>query len=295
MKIGWIGTGVMGASMAGHVQATGHDIYVYNRSKEKAAGLIEKGAVWCGGPGEVASASDAVFTIVGFPEDVEEVYFGHEGIFSSSAGCKTVVDMTTTKPSLAVRIAEAAGERGIDALDAPVSGGDIGARDGTLVIMVGGTREAMERMMPVFECLGSRITFMGGPGAGQHTKMCNQILVSGTMVSVCESLLYAARVGLDQQAVIDVIGKGAAGSWSINNLGPRIVKGDFATGFFVEHFIKDMGIALEEAETMGLSMPGLALVKQLYVAVKAQGHSRSGTQALYLALKAMSEKNGWET
>jgi 3-hydroxyisobutyrate dehydrogenase len=281
----------MGESMAGHVQAAGHEIYLYNRSKEKAAGLIEKGAVWCDSPMEVASFSEAVFSIVGFPEDVEDVYFGDEGIFSSSAGFETVVDMTTTKPSLAVRIAETARERGINALDAPVSGGDIGAREGTLVIMVGGARETMEKMMPVFECLGSRVTFMGGPGAGQHTKMCNQILVSGTMISVCESLLYAARVGLDQQAVIDVVGKGAAGSWSINNLGPRIVKGDFSSGFFVEHFIKDMGIALEEAEAMGLSLPGLALVKQLYVAVKAQGHGRSATQSLYLALKAMSEKS----
>jgi 3-hydroxyisobutyrate dehydrogenase len=290
MRIGWIGTGVMGASMAGHVQAAGHEIYVYNRSRDKASRLIEKGAVWCESPREVASASDAVFSIVGFPADVEEVYFGPEGVFSSSDFCGTIVDMTTTKPSLAVRIAETARERGIDALDAPVSGGDIGARDGTLVVMVGGAREAMERMMPVLECVGSRITFMGCPGSGQHTKMCNQILVSGTMISVCESLLYAAKVGLDRQTVIDVVGKGAAGSWSINNLGPRIVKGDFYSGFFVEHFIKDMGIALEEAEAMGLSMPGLALVKQLYVAVKAQGQGRSATQALYLALEAMSEK-----
>jgi 3-hydroxyisobutyrate dehydrogenase len=294
MKIGWIGTGVMGASMAGHVQAAGHEIYVYNRTREKAAGLIEKGAAWCGSPGEVALASEVVFSIVGFPKDVEETYFGAEGIFSCSGGCGTVVDMTTTKPSLAVRIAETARERGMEALDAPVSGGDIGARDGTLVIMVGGARETMERIMPLFECLGSRVAFMGGPGAGQHTKMCNQILVSGTMVSVCESLLYAARVGLDRQAVIDVIGKGAAGSWSINNLGPRIVKGDFSSGFFVEHFIKDMGIALEEAEAMGLSLPGLAFVKQLYVAVKAQGHGRSATQALYLALKGLSEKRSLE-
>ncbi len=290
MKIGWIGTGVMGASMAGHVQAAGHEVYVYNRSRDKASGLIEKGAHWCESPGEVASASEAVFSIVGFPADVEEVYFGPEGVFSSPDFRGTIVDMTTTKPSLAVRIADTARGRGIDALDAPVSGGDIGARDATLVIMVGGARETMERMMPVLECVGGRITFMGGPGSGQHTKMCNQILVSGTMISVCESLLYAAKVGLDRQAVIDVVGKGAAGSWSINNLGPRIVKSDFSSGFFVEHFIKDMGIALEEAEAMGLSMPGLALVKQLYVAVKAQGHGRSATQALYLALEAMSEK-----
>ena len=290
MKIGWIGTGVMGSSMAGHVQAAGHEMYVYNRSRDKVAGLLEKGAVWCETPGRVAREAEAVFTIVGFPADVEEVYFGPEGVFSSAGACRTVIDMTTTKPSLAVRIAETAAERGIDALDAPVSGGDIGAREGTLVIMVGGRRETMEKMMPVFKCMGSRITFMGGPGAGQHTKMCNQILVSGTMISVCESLLYAARVGLDQQEVIDVVGKGAAGSWSINTLGPRIVNGDFSSGFYVEHFIKDMGIALEEAEAMGLSLPGLTLVQQLYVAVKAQGHGRSATQALYLALKAMSEK-----
>ncbi len=288
MKIGWIGTGVMGASMAGHVMAAGHDMFIYNRTKEKAAGLLEKGAVWRDTPAGVASEAEAVFTIVGFPDDVEEVYFGSEGVLSSPGSCRTVIDMTTTKPSLAVRIAGAAGSLGIDSLDAPVSGGDIGARDGTLVIMVGGRREAMDGMMPVFQAMGSRITFMGGPGAGQHTKMCNQILVSGTMVSVCESLLYAARVGLDQQEVIDVIGKGAAGSWSINNLGPRIVRGDFSSGFYVEHFIKDMGIALQEAEAMGLSLPGLGLVQQLYVAVKAQGHGRSATQALYLALKAMS-------
>jgi 3-hydroxyisobutyrate dehydrogenase len=290
MKIGWIGTGVMGASMAGHVQAAGNELYVYNRSREKASKLLENGAVWCDGPAGVAAEAEVVFSIVGFPSDVEEVYFGPTGVFSSPGACRTVVDMTTTRPSLAVRIAETARALGIDALDAPVSGGDIGARDGTLVIMVGGDSETMQRIMPVFECMGSRITFMGGPGAGQHTKMCNQILVSGTMISVCESLLYAARVGLDQQAVIDVIGKGAAGSWSINNLGPRIVKGDFASGFFVEHFIKDMGIALQEAEAMGLSLPGLAMAQQLYVAVKAQGHGRSATQALYLALRAMSEK-----
>lgn len=288
MKIGWIGTGVMGASMAGHVMAAGHDMFIYNRTKEKAAGLLEKGAVWRDTPAGVASEAEVVFTIVGFPDDVEEVYFGSEGVLSSPGSCRTVIDMTTTKPSLAVRIAGAAGSLGIDSLDAPVSGGDIGARDGTLVIMVGGRREAMDGMMPVFQAMGSRITFMGGPGAGQHTKMCNQILVSGTMVGVCESLLYAARVGLDQKEVIDVIGKGAAGSWSINNLGPRIVRGDFSSGFYVEHFIKDMGIALQEAEAMGLSLPGLGLVQQLYVAVKAQGHGRSATQALYLALKAMS-------
>lgn len=291
MKIGWIGTGVMGSSMAGHVQAAGHEMYVYNRSREKASVLLEKGVVWCDTPAAVAAEAEAVFTMVGFPSDVEEVYFGPEGVFSAAGACRTVIDMTTTKPSLAVRIAEKAAGLKMDALDAPVSGGDIGAREGTLVIMVGGKLEAMERMMPVFKCMGSRITFMGAPGAGQHTKMCNQILVSGTMISVCESLLYAAKVGLDQQQVIDVIGKGAAGSWSINNLGPRIVKGDFSSGFYVEHFIKDMGIALSEAEAMGLSLPGLALVHQLYVAVKAQGRGRSATQALYISLKALSEQS----
>jgi 3-hydroxyisobutyrate dehydrogenase len=288
MKIGWIGTGVMGFSMAGHLQAGGHELCVFNRTKSKAATLLNKGALWCNSPAEVASNSEIVFTIVGLPKDVEEVYLGEKGVLSVGGPYGTAVDMTTSKPSLAQIIAEEASKKGIDSLDAPVSGGDIGAREATLAIMVGGKREAFDRVLPLFELMGKNISHLGGPGAGQHTKMCNQILIAGTMIGVCESLLYAAKVGLDQQSVIDIIGKGAASSWSINNLGPRMIKGNYDPGFFVEHFIKDMGIALEEAAAVGLSLPGLALVHQLYLAVKAQGHGRSGTQALFIALKTLN-------
>jgi 3-hydroxyisobutyrate dehydrogenase len=287
-EIGWIGTGVMGTSMAGHLQAAGYRLSVFNRTKARAEPLLKAGAVWCRTPVEVARNSEIVFTIVGFPSDVEEVYLGDKGILSSDVRCNMVVDMTTSPPSLAKNLCRRAAEQGIESLDAPVSGGDIGAREARLAIMVGGKKEAFARALPLFELMGKEISYMGEAGMGQHTKMCNQILISGTMIGVCESLLYAARSGLDQQAVIDIIGKGAAASWSINNLGPRIVRSDYAPGFFVEHFIKDMGIALAEAALMGLSLPGLALAHQLYVAVKAQGHGRSGTQALILALKKLN-------
>ncbi len=288
MKIGWIGTGVMGGPMAAHLQAAGHELTVHNRTRAKAAALIEAGATWCESPAQVAGQSEVVFTIVGFPHDVEEVYLGPDGVLSAAGGpCRIVVDMTTSEPRLAETIARAAAEKGLRSLDAPVSGGDVGARDGTLAIMVGGDREAFEEVLPLFRLLGGNIALMGPPGAGQHTKMCNQILIASTMIGTCESLLYAARVGLDQQAVIDIIGKGAAGSWSINNLGPRITTGDYSPGFFVEHFIKDMGIALKEAAALNLALPGLALAHQLYVAVRARGHGRSGTQALMLALDAL--------
>jgi len=288
MKIGWIGTGVMGFSMAGHIRDAGHDLYLYNRTQKKAQGLIERGGHWCAFPAEVARNSEIVFTIVGHPRDVEEVYLGEEGIISAGGQCRTVVDMTTSSPKLALKIAEAASGQGIASLDAPVSGGDIGARDASLAIMVGGDRDAFERVLPLLRLMGKEITHMGGSGTGQHTKMCNQILVAGTMIGVCESLLYASRLGLDERSVIDIIGKGAASSWLINNLGPKIVRGDYAPGFFVEHFIKDMGIALEEAAACDLSLPGLSLVRQLYIAVKGQGHGRLGTQALMLALRKLN-------
>jgi len=288
MKIGWIGTGVMGAAMAGHVQAAGHDLYVFNRTKTKAERLLKGGAHWCESPAEVAASSEIVFTIVAFPADVEEVYLGEGGILSAQGPCRVVVDMTTSRPSLAQMIAEAAAKQRIDSLDAPVSGGDIGARDGTLAIMVGGDKGVFDAVLPLFQLMGKNISYMGGVGAGQHTKMCNQILVAGTMIGTCESLLYGAKAGLDQQSVIDIIGKGAASCWSINNLGPRIVRGNYEPGFIVEHFIKDMGIALQEAAAVGLSLPGLALVHQLYLAVQAQGHGRSGTHALMLALKTLN-------
>jgi 3-hydroxyisobutyrate dehydrogenase len=250
--------------------------------------LLKGGAHWCESPAEVAANSEIVFTIVAFPADVEEVYLGEGGILSAKGPCRVVVDMTTSRPSLAQMIAETAAKQGIESLDAPVSGGDIGARDGTLAIMVGGDKGVFDAILPLFQLMGKNISYMGGVGAGQHTKMCNQILVAGTMIGPCESLLYGAKAGLDQQSVIDIIGKGAASCWSINNLGPRIVRGNYEPGFIVEHFIKDMGIALQEAAAVGLSLPGLALVHQLYLAVQAQGHGRSGTHALMLALKTLN-------
>jgi len=288
MKIGWIGTGVMGGAMAGHLQAAGHDLFVFTRTREKAAPLIGKGAEWCPSPAMVAASSEILFSMVSLPKDVKEIYLGEEGILTVDGGCRIVVDMTTSQPGLAQTIAQEAAKLGVESLDAPVSGGDIGAREATLAIMVGGKKETFDAVLPLFELMGKNISHMGEHGAGQHTKMSNQILVAGTMIGVCESLLYASKLGLDQQAVIDIIGKGAAGSWSINNLGPRIVRSDYDPGFMVDHFIKDMGIALEAAAAAGLSLPGLALVHQLYVAVKAQGHGRAGTQVLFKALKALS-------
>ena len=288
MKIGWIGTGVMGRSMAGHVQAGGHELYVHNRTKAKAEELLKKGAAWCDTPAVVAAKSEILFSMVGLPSDVEETYLGKNGVLSGKSSCRIIVDMTTSKPSLARIIEQEAGKKGMASLDAPVSGGDIGARDATLAIMVGGKKKVFDDVLPLFELMGKNISHMGPAGAGQHTKMCNQILVAGTMIGVCESLLYAVKLGLDQQAIIDIISKGAAGSWAISNLGPRLVRGDFKTGFMVRHFIKDMGIALQEAAAVGLSLPGLALVHQLYVAVMAQGHPEYTTQALYLALKTLN-------
>lgn len=291
MKIGWIGTGIMGGPMAGHLQAAGHDLYIFNRTRVKAESLLNNGSYWCESPVEVAANSEIVFTMVAFPADVEEVYLGENGILSIEGSCRIVVDMTTSRPSLAQTIARVAAERGLNSLDAPVSGGDIGARNATLAIMVGGNKEVFGTVLPLFQLMGQTISYMGGPGAGQHTKMCNQILVAGTMIGVCESLLYADKAGLDQQSVINIIGKGAASCWSINVLGPRIVSGNYEPGFVVEHFIKDMGIALQEAASVDLSLPGLALVHQLYLAVKAQGHGRLGTHALILALKTLNREH----
>lgn len=291
MNIGWIGTGIMGASMAGRLQAAGHALSVYNRTRSKTEALLGAGASWCDSPAEVASKAEIVFTIVGHPRDVEEVYLGGKGILSSKGVCRIVVDMTTSRPSLAQIISEKTALLSIESLDAPVSGGDAGARNGTLAIMVGGKKAIFEEILPLFQLMGKNISFMGPAGAGQHTKMCNQILVAGTMVGICESLLYAVKLGLDQQSVFEIVAKGLAGSNLLNVFGPRISQGDFAPGFFIEHFIKDMGIALSEAEAAGLSLPGLAVVHQLYVAAKAQGRARSGTQALYLALKSI---NGME-
>ncbi|MBI1904094.1 MAG: NAD(P)-dependent oxidoreductase [Planctomycetia bacterium] len=287
-RVGWIGTGVMGNSMCGHLLAKGYKATIFSRTKEKAAALLAKGAAWGASPREVAERSDVVFSIVGFPADVRSVTLGEDG---SLAGCRAgsvLVDMTTSEPSLAVEIAEKAKAKGVHSVDAPVSGGDIGAREARLSIMIGGEKEIVEALRPCFEAMGKTIVYQGGPGAGQHTKMVNQILIATNMIGVCEALLYGYKSGLDLNVVLQSVGPGAAGSWSLANLGPRIIQNNFDPGFFVEHFIKDMGIALAESQRMGLAMPGLALAHQLYVALKAQGHGRDGTHALELALAGLS-------
>ncbi|HBO43777.1 MAG TPA: oxidoreductase [Planctomycetaceae bacterium] len=287
-RIGWIGTGVMGRSMCGHLMDAGFSATVFNRTKDKAQPLLDRHAAWADSPRQVAEASDVVFTIVGYPADVREVVLGDDGVL---AGCRpgaTIVDMTTSEPSLAVEIAAAAEKQGVHAVDAPVSGGDVGARQATLSIMIGGESAAVAALQPCFEAMGKTIVHQGGPGAGQHTKMVNQILIATNIVGVCEALLYAYRAGLDLPTVVRSVGAGAAGSWTLANLGPRIMENRFEPGFFVEHFIKDMGIALAESKRMGLSMPGLALAHQLYLALQAQGHGRDGTHALQLALASLS-------
>lgn len=288
ISIGWIGTGVMGHSMCGHMIDAGHQVSVFTRSRRKAEALIQRGAQWCDSPQHAAQQSSVVFCMVGYPQDVEQVILGPQGVLTADMRGKTVVDMTTSSPDLAVAIHREADARGAAALDAPVSGGDIGARDATLAIMVGGDQKIFDRVLPLFQLLGKNIAFMGPAGMGQHTKMCNQILIAGTMIGVVESLLYAQRTGLDPDRVIDVIGQGAASSWSINNLGRRIARNDFDPGFYIRHFVKDMGIALQEARRMNLSLPGLALVHQFYVAAMAQGDQELGTQALYKILARMN-------
>jgi 3-hydroxyisobutyrate dehydrogenase len=287
-RIGWIGTGVMGHSMCSHLLGKGYKATVYNRSKDKASGLLQLGAAWGETPAKVAQASDVVFAIVGFPRDVREVFLGADGALAGAKAGSILVDMTTSDPSLAQEIYEAAKAKGVASVDAPVSGGDIGAKNAALSIMVGGAADTVEALRPLLECMGKTIVHQGPAGAGQHTKMVNQILIASNMIGVCEALLYAHKAGLDPTTVLQSVGPGAAGSWSLNNLGPRILKRDFEPGFFVEHFIKDMGIALDESKRMGLVMPGLALANQLYLSVKAHGLGRKGTQALMLALEAMA-------
>lgn len=285
--IGWIGTGVMGASMCGHLLKRGYSVTVYTRTRSRAEALLSAGGAWADDPAGVAAACRVVCTMVGFPADVREVYFGERGVLSAVQPGSVLVDMTTTEPSLAVEIAAAAREREAFAVDAPVSGGDVGARNATLSIMVGGDAEAVAAVQPLFECLGKSIVHLGPAGAGQHAKMCNQIVIAGTMIGMCEALVYGHKAGLDLATMLSAIRGGAAGCWSLENYAPRILKGDLAPGFFVEHFIKDLGIALMEAERMRLLLPGLALAHQLYNAVAALGHGRSGTQALIVALETM--------
>ena len=261
---------------------------VYTRTPSKAEELVALGAKFVSSPKEVAENSDIVFTIVGYPTDVESVYFGPKGLISNMKAGGVLVDMTTSQPSLARKISDAAHEHGLHALDAPVSGGDTGAKNGTLSIMVGGMQEALAIAKPFLECMGKNITYLGEAGSGQHTKMVNQILISTTMIGVVEGLLYGYKAGLDLETVIAAVGAGAAGSWSINNYGPRMLKRDFHPGFFVDHFVKDLEIALEESRQMNLSLPGLALAHQFYVACKAQGHGLLGTQSLQLVFEQMN-------
>jgi 3-hydroxyisobutyrate dehydrogenase len=286
--LGWIGTGIMGRSMCGHLLAAGHPVTIFSRTREKAEPLVADGAVWAGSPAAVTRAADVVFTMVGVPADVRDVYFGPDGVIGALKPGAIAVDMTTTEPSLAIEIASAAAAKGGHAIDAPVSGGDVGARNATLSIMVGGDADAVTAVKPLFERLGKNIVHQGGPGAGQHTKMCNQIVIAGTMIGVCESLVYGAKAGLNLETMLSSIKSGAAGCWTLENLAPRVLKRNFDPGFLVEHFIKDMGIALAEARRMNLALPGLALVQQLYIAVQAQGHGRKGTHALVLALEHLS-------
>lgn len=287
-RIGWIGTGVMGSSMCGHLIQSGYQVTVTTRTKHRAESLLAAGAAWADTPADVAEASDVVFSMVGFPADVREVLIGDSGALSGSRPGAVLVDMTTSEPSLAVEIGEKASAQGVHSLDAPVSGGDVGARNGTLSIMVGGPPGVFEAVRPCLESMGTTIVLQGGHGAGQHTKMVNQILVASTMVAMTEGLTYAARVGLDLEAVLSSVGSGAAGSWSLSNLAPRVIRGDFAPGFRVDHLVKDLGIALAEARKARIALPGLAQANQLYVALQAQGRGRDGTQSLVHALAALA-------
>ena len=282
MKIGFIGTGVMGKSMAGHLLAAGHDLTVHTRTREKAADLLGQGAKWADSAAEAALDSDVAISMVGFPADVEEIHLGPHGTLSSSNPPSLLIDMTTSTPSLARSLATEAAARGISAIDAPVSGGDKGAREASLSIMVGGASAAVDRAMPLFEIMGRTIVFMGDAGAGQHTKMANQILVSSSMVGACEAILYAEAAGLDPRKMVEAVSQGAAATWTIQNLAPRMLDGDFEPGFFVEHFVKDLGIALTESANLGLDLPGLAGAARLYRLLESRGLGRKGTQALLL-------------
>lgn len=288
IHIGWVGTGVMGASMCGHLLAKGYRVAVHSRTKAKAEPLVKAGATWRDTPGDVASDSDVTVTMVGFPQDVREVYFGCRGVLAGARQGAVLVDMTSTEPSLAREIAAAARAKEAHAVDAPVSGGDVGAKTASLSIMAGGEPQVVRALMPILEAMGEKIVHQGPAGSGQHSKLCNQIVIAGTMIGVCEGLLYGYKAGLDLEKMLESVSGGAASCWTLDNLAPRIVRRNFDPGFLVEHFIKDMGIALDEAKRMRLVLPGLALVHQLYLSVRAHGHGRVGTHALILALEELS-------
>ncbi|WP_270893358.1 NAD(P)-dependent oxidoreductase [Listeria welshimeri] len=279
-KIGFVGTGVMGSSMASHLLEAGYDVFIYTRTKSKAEELLTKGAKWIDTPQALAKKVDVLISMVGYPKDVEELYLGQNGFLENLSAGAVAIDMTTSSPVLAKKIAETFREKGIGALDAPVSGGDIGAKNGTLAIMVGGAEEVFLKVKPIFEILGSSVILQGDAGAGQHTKMVNQIAIASNMIGVTEAIIYAEAAGLNPARVLESISGGAAGSWSLSNLIPRVLQDDFSPGFFIKHFIKDMGIALSEAKQMGLELPGLSLAEKMYQTLADQGLSEEGTQAL---------------
>ncbi len=275
--------------MAGHLMDAGHALTVYSRTREKAAPLLDRGASWAENPAAVAANCDILFSMVGFPEDVESIYLGDRGVLASEQVPGICVDLTTTRPSLVLKIHDRLDRHGSTLIDAPVSGGWIGAKEGVLAIMAGGERAAFDKVLPLLKTFGRDIEWMGPIGSGQHTKMCNQILAAGTMIGVCESLLYAEKAGLNREEVIGIVSRGAAACWSIQKLGPKIVEGDYSPGFYVEHFIKDLGIALEESKALGLSLPGTALAYELYERTSALGRGRDGTQALIEAIRDLSD------
>lgn len=279
-KVAFIGTGVMGTSIVKHLLNKNYEVTIYTRTKSKASSLIELGAKWAETPMEASVDKDVIFTMVGFPQDVEQVYCGDNGIFQTAKKGSIVVDLTTSEPTLAKKIYQIAKEKEIYSLDAPVSGGDIGAQKGMLSIMVGGDKEAFDKMLPIFEVFGENIVYQGEAGNGQHTKMCNQLLIATNMIGVCESISYGLKAELDLERVLQSISTGAAGSWSLSNLGPKMLKGDFEPGFYIKHFIKDMKIAIDEADRMGLDLPGVKLSKDLYNHLLERGYGDNGTQAL---------------
>lgn len=286
--IGWIGTGLMGHPMVGHLLKAGYQVNVHTRSRSKAEDLLAQGCKWYDTPAAIAEHSDWVVTMIGSPKEVEECYFGETGIFAGIKSGAILVDMTTTKPSLAVKISAAAEKKGANFIDAPVSGGQVGAINGNLSIMIGGKKEVVDAVLPMFQAFGKNMVHQGKAGAGQHAKMCNQIVIAGTLIGVCEGLIYGTKAGLDLNTLLESISKGAAGCWSLDVLAPKIVKKDWSPGFSIDNFVKDLRIALEEADAMGLSLPGLALVKQLYTSVQSMGGGGNGNQGLYRALARLS-------
>lgn len=290
--IGFIGIGVMGSSMASHLLKAGYKVHASTRTKERARALLEAGAVWEESPAHLAPKCSVIFTMVGYPSDVEAVYFGPKGLIENAMPRTFLVDCTTSRPDLARRISAAAKSRGLAAVDAPVSGGDVGAKNGTLTIMVGGEKADFDAVLPLLELMGATVVLQGGPGSGQHTKMANQIAIAGNLIGAVESIDYAKAAGLDPRAVLQSIGSGSAGSWQLNNMVPRMLDGNFEPGFYVKHFLKDLRIALDSARVMKLNLPLLALAERLFESMEDEGYGDKGTQALYLLYASRGGEGG---